>query len=308
MAGTVAVIVAISSLGLSILLSVMGGFDIYSLIILVALFNLLQWLIAPYIVNWTYRVRRVERGQMPELENMLEDLSQKTGIGTPKLMFSELPIPNAFAYGSFLTGSHVAVTRGLLRELETDQVEAVMAHEVGHIKHRDMHVMMLASFLPSLFYIISRSFLWRSYGNRDRDTRGMAIVGGVSLLLYMLLTMFNLGLSRLREYYADQHSVSIIDDGGRKLSEALARISQGTWRVQRGNAGRIADGSFKTLFISDPDRAGLDVAEIQRLRFGSTDSKLVDKIISRKVSAFDGFLELFSTHPNIVKRLRALQG
>lgn len=305
MAGTVAAIIAISSLGFALILNATGTLSFGSLIFAVALFNIGQWLLGPYLVNMVYKVRQVKPGERPELEHMLKELSLGSGIRVPKLMLSGLSIPNAFAYGSPLTGNHVAVTNGLLEELEPDQVQAVVAHELGHIKHRDMQVMMLVSFLPSLFYILSRSFLFRGYGNRDRGNSSLAIVGGVSMILYLVLTLFNLGLSRLREYYADQHSASIIPEGGRKLSEALAKISTSTFLTQRIKGQGQGRSSFKTLFISDPDRAAKDTMEIQSL-YGSSGNNLVNEIMSRKITGLERFIELFSTHPNIVKRLRAL--
>jgi heat shock protein HtpX len=305
MAGTLASIIAISSLGFALILGTMGGLSVGSLIFTVALFNIGQWLLGPYLVNMVYRARRVQPGERPELEHMIKELSIKSRIRVPKLMLSGLPIPNAFAYGSPLTGSHVAVTEGLLEELEPEHVRAVVAHELGHIKHRDMQVMMLVSFLPSLFYMLSRSFLFRGYRSRDRNNSGLALVGGVSMILYLVLTLFNLGLSRLREYYADQHSASIIPDGSRKLSEALAKISTSTYQTQRFMGRSQGMSSFKTLFISDPDRAARDTAELQSL-YGSRGDGLVDEIVSRKITGFESFMELFSTHPNIVKRLRAL--
>jgi heat shock protein HtpX len=126
------------------------------------------------------------------------------------------------------------------------------------------------------------------------------------MVAYFILTLLNLGLSRQREYFADRHSASIVDDGARKLSEGLAKISSDTWR-QQARGEKIAVSGFKTLFISDPDRAGIDVAEIQMARYGSADDNLVDEILQRRVTGFDGFLELWSTHPNIVKRLKALK-
>ncbi len=308
MAGTIAVIIAISTLGLSLVLGLMGQLNLYSLIFMVALFNIIQWLLAPYLVNSLYGVRRLEEGEMPDLHRSVEQLSKRSGIRMPKLMLSKIPIPNAFAYGSPLTGNHVAVTQGLLNTLEDEEVEAVIGHELGHIKHRDVQVMMFISFLPSLFYILARSTLFsRYYGGRDRrDAGGLAIVGGISMLVYFFLLLFNLGFSRLREYYADQHSTSIVSDGARKLSEGLAKISSGTWRLQNSYQGSLSFSGFKTLFISDPDRAGRDAAEIHRLRYGGDDEELVRGIIGRRVGFIDNLGELFSTHPNIVKRLRAL--
>lgn len=302
MAGTAAVIIGVSTLGLALIMSSLGTLNLTSLILLAAGFNLLQWLLAPYLVNLAYRVKPMSPDENPRLHSSLEQLSRRSGIKTPKLMVSSLPIPNAFAYGSPLTGNHVAVTRGLLDALDEDQVNAVVGHELGHIKHRDMHLMMMASFLPSLFYIIARSTMF----SRDRDRGSTGLVGAASLLVYFVLSLANLSLSRTREYYADMHSAGLTPGGARKMGEALAKISKATIRTQMFSQRQVGSGSFKALFISDPDRAGRDLKEMYEAGFAG-DSDLADRLAARPVSGFESLLELFSTHPNMVKRLRALK-
>jgi heat shock protein HtpX len=310
MLGTLALIIGITTMGFALVLSLINSLSLISLVILVASFNILQWLMAPYMVNMLYRVRPLETSESPRLHRIVQELSQRSGIGPPRLMLADIPVPNAFAYGSPLTGSRVAVTRGLLSSLEEEEVEAVIGHELGHLKHRDVQVMMFVSFLPSLFYLMARSMLYSGlyYDRRERrDTGGLAILGGISMLIYFVLLLFTLSLSRLREYYADQHSVSVVEDGARKLSEGLAKIVSSTLRVRSYAGGSLAISGFKTLFISDPDRASSDALSLQEARGGASDSELVRSILSRRVTWLDNLLELFSTHPNIVKRIRALQ-
>ena len=307
MLGTLAAIIAVSTLGIGLVLSMMGEFNVTTLIIVVTVFNVGQWLLAPYIINAIYKARQMDPSESPRLHQAVEDLSTRSGIKKPKLMYSSLDIPNAFAYGSPLTGSHVAVTQGLLRSLSVDEVEAVIGHELGHLKHRDVQAMMFLSLLPSIFYIIARSTLFsRLYGNRDRrDSGALAIVGGASMLIYFVLLLFNMGFSRLREYYADQHSAKVVENGAWKLSTGLAKITTYTARAQDMGVGSPSAGGFKALFISDPDRALHDAQELQAAGLIS-DSDLVGSIMSRRVTALDSLGELFSTHPNIVKRLRAI--
>ena len=307
MLGTLAAIIAISTLGIGLVLSMMGELNVYTLIGVVTIFNVGQWLLAPYLINAIYKARQMEPGESPRLHQAMEDLSTRSGIKKPKLMYSSMAIPNAFAYGSPLTGSHVAVTQGLLSSLSIDEVEAVIGHELGHIKHRDVQVTMFLSLLPSIFYILARSTLFsRLYGGRDRrDSGATALIGGVSMLVYFMLLLFNMGFSRLREYYADQHSAIVVEDGARKLSTGLAKITTSTARAQGVTAGGPSASGFKALFISDPDRAVQDAYELQSAGLVS-DRDMVRSIMSRRVTALDRLGELFSTHPNIVKRLRAL--
>jgi heat shock protein HtpX len=309
MLGTLALIIGVSTLGLATLLAYTGGLNVYSLATVVIIFNAAQWLLAPYLVNALYKVRRLDPEEHPGLHNTFADLSARSRIKTPKLMISNMAIPNAFAYGSPLTGNHVAITKGLLTSLEGEEVEAVLAHELGHIKHRDVQVTMLISVLPSLFYILARSTMFARYGNRDRrNSGGLALVGSLSMLLYFGLMLFNLGFSRLREYYADQHAAGIVSDGARKLSEGLAKITTSTARHRMFTPGTKGLSSFKTIFISDPDSAAKGATELSGASLWGSDEELVANIASRRITGTDRFAELFSTHPNIVKRIQALKG
>ncbi|PVX25055.1 MAG: hypothetical protein CW691_05785 [Candidatus Bathyarchaeum sp.] len=310
--GTVAAIIGLSTLFFTVILS-LAGVSILLLPFIVVVFNIIQWLIAPYLIGAMYNVKEVSPSEDPALHSMVDRLSQKSKIKKPKLMKAKMPIPNAFAYGSPLTGSRVAVTTGLLETLETEEVEAVIGHELGHLKHRDVQVMMFVSILPAIFYYIGYSMLLSSmFSRRDsRDSGGAAIIGLVSIFLYWILTLFTLYLSRIREYYADRHSVSIVEDGSRKLSEGLAKIVNSTNNMKKRSRGTRDKGnssnSFKALFISDPDRSEIDAAALSHLGAGMGDRKLVEEVLRRKVTTFDKFMEVFSTHPNIVKRLKALQ-
>jgi len=309
MLGTLAIIIGLSTLFFTFLLSLTGAFSLLTLIIFVVLFNIAQWLFAPYLIDAMYRVRKVSRSENPKLYAMVENLSRQSGIKTPKLMLANIPVPNAFAYGSPIAGTRVAVTTGLLETLEDEEVEAVIGHELGHLKHRDVQVMMFVSILPAIFYFIGYSMLLSSmFGRRDeRGSGGALAIGMASMLLYWILTIFTLYLSRLREYYADRHSASIVEDGPRKLSEGLAKIVHSSKRMKRVRKDVSGFSSFKSLFISDPDRAEADSAAIAQASAFTSDQKLVEGLLRRKVTTLDRIAEILSTHPNIVKRLRALQ-
>jgi len=307
MIGTVAFIIGFSTLVFTVLLNWIGGLSFYAVIGFVVLFNLIQWLFAPAMINGIYRVREVSESEAPRLHRMVDRICSKTGIRRPKVMVADIPIANAFAYGSPLYGSRVAVTTGLLNTLEEEEVEAVIGHEIGHLKHRDVQIMMFASVLPAIFYYIGFSFMLSGmWGGRDRNAGGAVLIGVAAMAVYWILSLFVLGLSRLREYYADQHAVRNVDDGARKLSEALAKIALSETKVRQRERA-VGSSAFKTLFINDPDTARNDTDVISRYGWRLSDRELVEKIRSRKISGFDRIMELFSTHPNMVKRLRALQ-
>jgi heat shock protein HtpX len=307
--GTLALLIAISTLFFTIILSIVGITNILAIGFFVILFNIIQWLIAPYLINSMYQTQEVSKSD--KLYSMVAQLSKKLDIKMPKVMIANIPIPNAFAYGSPIAGNKVAVTKGILNELEEEEIEAVVGHELGHIKNRDVQVMMFASILPAIFYFIGYSFMMSSFygGNRQREGGGAApiLIGMGSMAIYWILTLFTLGLSRLREYYADRRSCSIVDDGSRKLSEALAKIVSSNSKLKRSGKTKSNLNSFKALFIEDPDSAVRDEVAISEARIFKTDQDLVKDILARKISSTDRLLELLSTHPNIVKRIQALQ-
>lgn len=311
MIGTLALIIGLSTLFFTYILTWIGITNIVTIGLFIAVFNIAQWLFSPYLIEAMYRAKKVSKTEAPELYDIVERLSQKSGIKPPSLMIAKIPIPNAFAYGSPITGTRVAVTSELLNRLELEEVEAVIGHELGHLKHRDVQVMMFVSILPALFYYLGYSLFWSSQF-RGRDERGnaglAALIGMLSIAVYWILTLFTLYLSRLREYYADRHSASVVEDGARKLSEGLVKIAYTTERV-RGVRRRAINSlsSFKALFISDPESAGRDLREMMEVGMLGSDRMLVEKYLKKRITAADKIVEVFSTHPNMVKRLRALQ-
>ena len=317
MVATLALIFGLSTGVLALILTLVGTFDIFTIVAIVVVFNIVQWLFAPHMVGAIYRVREMKANENPHLREIVSDLSRKSNISTPKLMLAQIPLPNAFAYGSPLTGSRIAVTQGLLSNLNEGEVEAVIGHELGHLKHRDVQTMMVVSFLPALFYFLGYSLLLSGmFGGGRRsggggDNGSAALIGIAFMAFSQILTLFTLNMSRLREYYADRHSVSIVDNGAQKLSTGLAKIVHASGRMskprQQQQNNQQTFNAYKALFIADPDRAKEDSAAVHAFESAGSNQKLVDDILAKKLTFSDKLVEVFSTHPNIVKRLRALQ-
>ncbi len=306
MVGTLAIIIGLSTLVFGVVLTLFSTFDLVTLGVLVVAFNILQWLISPYLIGALYRTREISQDENPKLHEVVDELSRKSGIKKPKLMLAQIPIPNAFAYGSPIAGTRVAVTDGLLKTLNPDEVEAVLGHELGHLKHRDVQVMMFVSLLPALFTYVGYSLMFSgAYGNQKNQGSGGAVIGIALVAFSYVLTMFTLYVSRIREYYADRHSASIVEGGSQKLSTGLAKIVQASKSMGRNRKGKQNLNSFKALFITDPDRAETDSISMS-VAASTNDHALVQEILSKKVSTQDRIMEVFSTHPNIVKRLKAL--
>ncbi|MCW3983105.1 MAG: zinc metalloprotease HtpX [Candidatus Bathyarchaeota archaeon] len=310
MVATLAAIFGLTTLVFSAVLLYVGYFSIITVGVLVVVLNVVQWLLSPYLVGAIYRVKELKEGDNPKIHRMVDELSKKSKIKKPQVMLSQIKLPNAFAYGSPLTGSRVAVTEGLLNSLDDGEVEAVIGHELGHLKHRDVQVMMVVSFLPALFYYIGWTMMWSGMlgGSRRNDSGGNNALLGIAFMAFSwVLTLFTLYLSRLREYYADRHSASIVENGAEKLSTGLVTIVEESRRSGRSNQQQNKNNNaFKALFISDPDRANVDSAELHANQVNSKQDLLRQKL-SEKPTQTDAIIEIFSTHPNIIKRLRALQ-
>jgi heat shock protein HtpX len=246
----------------------------------------------------------------PKLHEVVDDLSKKSKISTPRLMLAQIPLPNAFAYGSPIAGTRIAVTSGLLKTLDSGEVEAVVGHELGHLTHRDVQIMMFVSLLPAVAYFIGYSLMLSGmFGGNQKNQGSGAMIGIVFMAFSFIMNLFILNLSRLREYYADRHSASIVDSGSQKLSTGLAKIVNATKNMGRTDRTRQQAknlNGFKALFITDPDRANVDSAELSMMSVADS-QKLVQEILSKKLTSGDRVLEILSTHPNIVKRLKALQ-
>jgi heat shock protein HtpX len=309
MVTTLAVIFGLTTLVFTAVLTLANvGLSLITIGVLVVAFNIGQWLLAPYLVDAMYKVKAIPANEHPELHRIVEELSRKSKIAKPKLMLAQIPLPNAFAYGSPLSGNRVAITEGLLNSLNPGEVEAVIGHEFGHLKHRDVQVMLAVSFLPALFYFIGYSLLLSGMfgGNRRSGEGSNALIGFAFMAFSWLLTLFTLYLSRLREYYADQHSASVVDNGASKLSTGLAKIvhsSRNVMKYQQQNQQQQTNTSFKALFITNPDTTVVD----SQLLNDAAANGLVDEILKKEPTFGEKLMEALSTHPNIVKRLRALK-
>ncbi|MGA2386236.1 MAG: zinc metalloprotease HtpX [Candidatus Bathyarchaeia archaeon] len=304
MLATLTIIIGLSTLVLTGIMLYFGVFNIIAVGIIVVAINVAEWLFAPYLLGAVYKIRKISQAENPQLHQIVDNLSKKCQIKTPELMLAQIPIPNAFAYGSPISGSRVAVTPGLLTTLNTDEVEAVLGHELGHLRHHDVQVMMAVSVLPSVFMYLGYSFLWSGMlsGGSKKSGGGNGAIIGIGLMGFRyLLTFFTLWLSRVREYFADRNSVQVVDNGAWKLSTALAKIVSATRKPSKQRQGQPQGVSaFKCLFISDPGTSDQAAKNIDA-------TFMVQEILGRKLTSKDKVAEALSTHPNMTKRLRALQ-
>jgi len=278
--------------------------------VLALVFLGIQFLISPSIVAWSTRLHYLGQGEYPWLENTVKQLAATSGVRMPRLAIVPSPAPNAFVFGNSSSNMTLAVHEGLLRQLNEDEVRGVIAHELGHIKHRDSIVMTVLSAIPLLAYMIARSTLFMSSGSRDRDRSAgyIALAGAVGLMVYFIAQLLVLRLSRLREHFADAYS-GYLTGSPRSLESALTKIAYGLSLRPEDPHG------VRALYISDPALAKSEVEGIldRRQEFdldrdGVLDERELHLAMEKEArSTWQGLNEAFSTHPPTYKRILLLR-
>ncbi|MBE0516487.1 MAG: M48 family metalloprotease [Methanophagales archaeon] len=271
-----------------------------------------QFFIGPKIVERTMRIRYVSEGEQPELHRMVSELAMKAGIPKPRVGISEISIPNAFAFGTSKRTARVCVTRRLMEMLRRDELEAVLGHELSHIKHRDMAVITALSVIPMICYFIYISFFWSGiFGGGGRNREGalpMMAIALIAFVVYFISNLIVLYVSRIREYYADAGSAELTRKP-HALASALYRMIHGSARVQPDTIKKEM-GSMRAFFAADPITARGDLKDLSAAdldKNGSIDAYELKLFAERaKASRADRLMELFSTHPNAVSRVKRL--
>jgi heat shock protein HtpX len=167
----------------------LGIGDFYFYLFISVAMMLIQYAIGPKIVEWTMRVRYIKKEENPQLYSMVQDLAMRANIPVPKVGISQIAIPNAFAFGRGLRDGRVCVTQGILQLLNAEELKAVLAHELTHIKNRDVLTITVLSVIPMVMYRIAWSFLF--YGRRRGNDRGgnTALVGLIAFFFYFITNL-----------------------------------------------------------------------------------------------------------------------
>jgi heat shock protein HtpX len=252
-----------------------GGVGTYSLIFIAGIMLFIQFYFSDKLALWSVGGRIVNEQEAPQLHQMISHLCAAADLPKPKIAIVNSSVPNAFATGRSKGSAVVAVTTSLMQRLSSREVEAVLAHEMSHVKNRDMLVITIASFLSTAAFFIVRNMLFFGMGGRDRNRSAGAalLVWLISLLVWILSFLLIRALSRYREFTADRGS-AMLTGRPSDLISALENIS-GTMR-----------------FV--PSR---DLKEVEGMNAF---------FIIPALSA-DSIMKLFSTHPPIEMRIQALE-
>jgi heat shock protein HtpX len=279
-----------------------------------ALFILFQYAIGPTIVAASTRLRYLKPGENPWLESIVKELADKSGLPMPKLAVVPNETPNAFTFGRTTSSATLAVHEGLLRSLNKNEIEGVIAHELGHVKHKDYIVMTVLSALPLIAYLIAqvalRAGAFSSVGRRNKDNSGAALIliGVISFAIYIISFLIVMRLSRLREHYADAYS-AYVTGSPRELESALAKITYGLSISPKAPEG------VRAFYIEDPGAAKKEVQHIMEQKDeydldhdGVLDERELELAMEKESkSTWVQMNSLFATHPSTFKRILLLR-
>jgi heat shock protein HtpX len=189
----------------------------------IGLFSLGQFFFSDRLALYSMGAREVDEQEYPRLHDTIARLSQQADLPKPTVAVADTQVPNAFATGRSKSSSSVCVTTGLLRTLDREELEGVLAHELAHVKNRDVAVMTIASFLSTVAFLVVR-FGWWFGGGRNRNNGGVIVALLVSLVVWIVSFLLIRALSRYREYAADR-GAAVITGRPSALASALVRIS-----------------------------------------------------------------------------------
>lgn len=233
----------------------------------------IQYYYSDKLVLRSMRAKIVSESEAPDLHHMVERLCAIADLPKPRIAVVNSNVPNAFATGRNQKNSALAVTTGLMNLLDHAELEAVVGHELTHIKNRDSMVLTIGSFLSSLAAMIVQYAFFFGPGNRDRDSGNIIIIWIVSIIVYAVSYILIMTLSRYREFAADR-GAAIITGQPSNLASALMKISGAMPRIPAQDLRKV-EGNNAFFIIPAVSKSSI--------------------------------FKLFSTHPPIEERIAALE-
>ncbi len=251
------------------------GAGMMTMLIFVGGFMLLQYFYSDRLVLMTTGAKIVSESEEPELHQMISRLCAIADLPKPRVAVVDSPMPNAFATGRNPNNAVVAVTTGIRRQLNRSELEAVLAHELSHVKNRDVMVMTIASFLSTIaFFFVRYALIFGGGGGGRREGGGGIIIAWIaSIIVWIVSSLLIRALSRYREFAADRGS-AVITGQPSNLASALMKIS--------GVMTKIPDDDLRKV-------EGMNAF-------------FIIPAISKS-----SIMNLFSTHPSVEKRIAALE-
>jgi len=248
-----------------------AGAGLITVVVVMGALSLAQLFLSDKLALSAMGAKVVSPQEAPGLHAMIEKLCIQADLPKPRIAVADTEVPNAFAIGRSHKSATVCATTGIMRTLTPTELEGVMAHELSHVKHRDVLIMTIASFFASLAAIITQFGFF--FGGDSDDNPSFIVVLLVSFAVYVISFFLMMALSRYREFAADR-GAAIITGRPSALSAALVKISQSMQRVPTS-----------------------DLREAERMNAFFIIPTSVKKTATT----------LFSTHPPMEKRIEALQ-
>ena len=240
-------------------------------LVLAAILNIISYFFSSKIVLWSYKAKIVRKEDAPRLHELVSKICMKSDMPMPRIAIIPTSTPNAFATGRNKNNAVVAATEGLMTLLSDDELEGVLAHEMAHVKNRDILVMSVAATIAGAISFAAR-IVWFNmmFGGRGRGNDNIVLLLVVMITAPLAALLLQLAISRNREYKADREGALMIQRP-LALARALEKLEEGNKRnpIRRGNP------ATSNMFIVNPFRGG-------------------------------GFITLFMTHPPMKKRIAKL--
>lgn len=285
----------------------MGIYNFWFYLFMSLMFLGIQYLIGPKLIEWTMRIKYVSKSEFPKLYATVSGLANAARIPMPRVGVADTSIPNAFAFGRWRADGRVCVTRGILNLLDEDELRAVLAHEVSHLKNRDVLTITLLSVIPIVLYRIAIHTLYL----RDRRREGggnTALIGMAAMIFYFITNLLVLYASRIREYFADRGAVEL-GSAPNNLATALYKLVYGSARTDKESLREVE--GLKAFFVNDPSCALNEIKELRQLdldKSGTIDANELASLNAKslRLGFADRLLEVLSTHPNMLKRIKHL--
>ena len=222
-------------------------------LVFAVLMNFAMYWFSGKVVLMMYRAKEAPKSKYPKLHKIVEELAKKSGMPKPKIYIVPSPQPNAFATGRDEKNAVVACTEGILELLTDDELKGVLAHELSHVKNRDMLITTIAATMAGVISYIANMAQWAAiFGSRD-DDRGGNIFGIIALAIItpIIAMLIQLTISRSREYLADERGAKTIGNG-EPLARALEKIEAGV----KAHPMKFGSPATSSLFIANPFSAG----------------------------------------------------